>query len=404
MTSRALRTRHAGVAWDGETLACVARDGTASPRVVERRAETLAAGLGALLHEHAALDAITVIVTRPLAHLCTVSLPAMSRDDAERVLARDWERHVISAAAGPYTVAAERIGAGSWRAAFVPTEIGEQVAAAAAEAGVPIAYVATTDDILAAAAGGRGETIVQLQCGGSTCVAHARDGRADAGRTLPPSSTAEDIAQFAAASGDARATVRTIASRDSTIITALARLAAEAVPTLAVASRATRERARERSRWSARWLGAATLIALMAAPMIERWRVDRALVRVADERRAIASRVTPALVARDSLTTAREVAIALAQREAAASRVAGAIAAVALALPACTTLASLSVTGDSLAMDGESARSAAVYDALRQSSVLTDVRLAAPLRQEVRSGADSLVERFTFSARLRGGR
>lgn len=398
-------TRRAGVAFDGEAVVLALRDGA----VVERRCDSidaLASVLGALLQEHPGLDALGIVIARPLAHLCTIAMPAMSREDGERVLARDWERHVIGVGPGAMSVAAERLDAGGWRAAFVPSDVVEQVAAVAADAGIAALSIATADDILAAAGGGRGDAIIVLRdAGGAVSATHARDGRAHAGRALPTGDADAALARFAAGCGSVRAPVRFVDARAGrSALATLASAAADAVPTLPVRSRSMQARARTRSSWATRWLMAATIAALVVAPLVQRWRVDRALASVAAERRALAMQVAPALAARDSLALLQDVAVALAEREASASRVAGGLAAIALALPGGTTLSSLTVTGDSIAVEGESPRSATVYEALRRAPALGDVRLAAPLRQEVRSGAEGTVERFAFTARLRSVR
>ena len=87
--------------------------------------------------------------------------------------------------------------------------------------------------------------------------------------------------------------------------------------------------------------------------------------------------------------------------EAEASRASGVVAAITAALPRGTALTIMSVAGDSVMIEGESRRSATVYDALRGVPLLDQVRLAAPLRQE-RQADDVAIERFAFNARIRG--
>ena len=72
-------------------------------------------------------------------------------------------------------------------------------------------------------------------------------------------------------------------------------------------------------------------------------------------------------------------------------------------IPEGTALTALSVSGDSVTIEGESKRTAAVYDALRAEPILERVRLAGPLRQERQTG-DVTVERFAFDARVRRAR
>jgi Tfp pilus assembly protein PilN len=155
-----------------------------------------------------------------------------------------------------------------------------------------------------------------------------------------------------------------------------------------------------RMRATTRWLAAGAVAALLLAFALDRWRVQRALSDVQRARAEVAGPVSTAMAARGDLENAAEVAGALAQREANASRVSGVLAAVAVGLPSGATLTAMHVVGDSITVEGESARSAAVYDALRAMPVLEQVKLAAPLRQERQAG-DVAVEHFAFSARLR---
>ena len=59
------------------------------------------------------------------------------------------------------------------------------------------------------------------------------------------------------------------------------------------------------------------------------------------------------------------------------------------------------VTGDTVLVEGESRRSADVYEALRGVTMLEQVKLAAPLRQERLAAGDATVEHFSFQARVR---
>ena len=150
----------------------------------------------------------------------------------------------------------------------------------------------------------------------------------------------------------------------------------------------------------ARWLWIAAAAAVVVAFAIERWGVDAGLADVQRQRADVSAQVNNAMGVRARLEEEIEAATALAEREAAASRASGVIAAIAVALPPGTALTTLNVAGDSVTIEGESKRSAAVYDALRNVPALEQVRLAAPLRQERQAG-DIAVERFAFNARIR---
>jgi Tfp pilus assembly protein PilN len=149
-----------------------------------------------------------------------------------------------------------------------------------------------------------------------------------------------------------------------------------------------------------RGLALAAAAALLVGIALDRWRVQRALTAVQQARAELAAPVRDAMTLRSGIESAAEVASALAAREANATRVNGVLAAVAVALPSGATLTAMQVTGDSVTIEGESARSALVYDALRTVPAFEQVKLAAPLRQERQAG-DVAVEHFAFSARLR---
>ena len=106
------------------------------------------------------------------------------------------------------------------------------------------------------------------------------------------------------------------------------------------------------------------------------------------------------VAARSEIEANADVARALGAREAQVSRASAVLASVTLALPAGTALTALGVAGDSVTVEGESSRSAAVYEALRGVALLDQIKLAAPLRQERQAG-DVAVEHFAFSAHVR---
>ena len=110
--------------------------------------------------------------------------------------------------------------------------------------------------------------------------------------------------------------------------------------------------------------------------------------------------MTDAVARRTTLESTTDAAAALAEHETSASRASTALATIALALPENASLSMLQVSGDSVNVDGDSDRSAEVYDALRGAPMLEGVRLAAPLRQERLADAEP-VEHFSFAARIR---
>jgi Tfp pilus assembly protein PilN len=194
------------------------------------------------------------------------------------------------------------------------------------------------------------------------------------------------------------ADMRVQADAPAPVIVAIAGASGSA--TLELLSPAARvARAREMGTLT-RWLWVATAAALFLAFAIERWGVGSALDAVQHHRSDISAQVSNAVRARGDVEGLADAAAALAEYEAASSRASGVISAVAIALPAGTSLTTLSVNGDSVTVEGESRRSAAVYDALRAIPTLDNVRLTSPLRQERQAG-DVTVERFAFNARVR---
>ena len=149
-----------------------------------------------------------------------------------------------------------------------------------------------------------------------------------------------------------------------------------------------------------RWLALAAAVALLGALALEGARVSAALDDVRAQRADISGKVSNAVMLRSEIEARSDVAAALAAREAGVSQASAVLAAVTVALPAGTALTALNVAGDSITVEGESSRSAAVYESLRAVPQLEQVKLAAPLRQERQAG-DVAVEHFAFSARVR---
>ena len=383
------------------------------------------------------ISACQVTLLRPLAHLRTLSLPAMARDTAERVLARDWGRYVVGVGQTPHAVVAERADRGRWRAAFAPAEVLEAIARVAEEQGWQSIDVRAADDALAGAvrvlapaeAGAPELIVVVCDSTGPTDAVHLRSGAPWVGRRFVVGATDDDVLAFARngtlrdtsvviMGGGKRATVlarrlgaegvrvRTVDTglpADASSEATFAVLGTLAPPLLPLRARGAQAVVARRSRHITRWLVTATAAALLAAFAMERWRVHAELVNIAAQRAEISAKVRTAVALRAEVDNAIDIALALAEREARASRVGGVLAAVTLALPDDASLTSLHVAGDSVTIEGESSQSAGVYEALRGLTVLEQVKLAAPLRQvRQASGSHVAVEHFAFSARVRG--
>ncbi|CAN5904803.1 hypothetical protein BH11GEM1_BH11GEM1_26190 [soil metagenome] len=395
--------------------------------------ESIVAGLASLSDSASPHGRLSVTLGRPVAHTRTLPFPAMARTAFERVVARDWTRHIIGIRATPHTVAGEPVGRGRWRAAFAPTDVLDAVSQAAAEQGWAGVDIRTADDAIAgavrtlAAAESREADLVAVVCDGTgpTDILHLRNGSPWLGRSLLVGAGDNDVAAFVKAhahrapvvmfGGGPRgaALARSLGDkghRTHVVDTGLP-ADASAASTLAVLGTLSSSRlslrapavakARERQmRGVTRWLVAATGVALLAALGLEHWRIASAVSDVRFRRADISAQVSNAIVLRSAIEADVDVASALATREAQSSHASAVLAAVTLAMPTGTALTALSVAGDSISVEGESRRSAAVYESLRVLPMLTGVKLASPLRQ-ARQAGDVAVEHFAFSARVR---
>ena len=389
--------------------------------------------LGRLAASAPAAIGITVTLRRPVAHTRTVRLPRMARDAVERVLARDWVRHIIGVRTTAHTVSGEPVDRGRWRASFAPTDLLAALAEAASELGWKQIDIRTSDDTIAGAVralaptDAQAEDLIAVVCdaNGPADAFHLRRGAPWLGRRFRPAAGDEDVAAFARTHADnatvvifgsgsrAKALagilgehgrrVRVIDaglpadSTSSATFAALGTLSSSTLPLRAPAMSAARVR---RMRSVTRWLAGAAVAALVSALWLEHWRVSAALDDVRQRRADISAKVSNAVALRSHIEADVDVATSLAAREAQVSRVSAVLAAVTVALPPGTALTALHVAGDSVTVEGEGSRSAAVYEALRAVAVLEHVKLAAPLRQE-RLAGDVAVEHFAFNAHVR---
>ena len=434
--------RTLGIALDATHLAVAWRDGDGPhsrwqsiTAPCDGSPDSVAQALGGLISKAPLASGASVTLSRPIAHSRTLRLPRMPRATLEGVLARDWSRHVIGHRSTPHTVAVRVADRGSWITAFAPTDLLEAFAEKASTHGWRLLEMKTADDALAGAArelapqeARSGDCFVVLcDVSGPTDAVHLRGGMPWRGRRLLHGATDADIAAFMRA-GDGAASAPLVLLGHATRTAALAR----ALGTLAIRTRAidiglapesssvelmaaagsmtgaalplhspgTQRLHARRMRSTTRWLALAAAAALILALGLDRWRVQRSLATVQRARADLSAPVRSAMTARSELENAAEVAATLADREAGASQVSGVLAAITVALPSGASLTAMHVAGDSVMIEGESTRSATVYDALRGIPTLEQVKLAAPLRQERQAG-DVAVEHFAFSARLR---
>ena len=437
-----MTSRSAGIALDGTTLTIVWRrtlpHGAWASSSVD--CDATPAGIAAAFAELGASVPrgveLSITLLRPLAHTRTVSFPPMARAALERVLERDWTRHVIGIRATPHTVTAQPADHGRWIAAFAPTDTLEALARMAAERDWRNVIVQTSDDALAAAAGtlrpGMRDNpdvcFIVANEHGPTDAVHAHRGVPRLGRRFLPGASADDAIAFAGVissrrpipvflpgAGSHNSNLATAfeqhghqvigldlgpASPSPVTIAVAGTIGTASLPLLSPSAQAARSQSMRRLTG---YLALATAAALVLAFAIERWGVRSALASLQQQRANISASVNRAVNARAGLESSLDAATTLADREAATTHASSVISAIAVSLPPGSSLTTMTVSGDSVAIEGEGQRSAAVYDALRGIPLLEGVRLAAPLRQE-RRASDAIVEHFAFNARLRRAR
>lgn len=362
-------------------------------------------------------ETVSVTLLSPLAHARALSLPRMPRDAIGTVLARDWSRYVIGHRPTPHTVTVQPTDRGRWLATFAPADVVEAITRAAEEIGWRTLDIRSGDDSIAAAARARApqdarakdSIVVISDASGPAFISHLRGGSPWRGRRFGVTANEADVAEFTRASvgagGSAPPHIRIRAADvgiepEASSIDLMAVAGTLGPATLPLRSAHAHQVRARQSRATTRWLAIAAGVALLAGLALERWRIQRDLADVQRERALIAAPANTAIAQRASIEGTTDAVRELAERESNASRVSSVIAAVAVAIPAGSTLTAIRVAGDSVTVEGESTRSAAVYEALRAVSSLEQVKLAAPLRQE-RRGDENAVELFAFSARVR---
>ncbi|MBA3671818.1 MAG: hypothetical protein H0W68_07325 [Gemmatimonadaceae bacterium] len=323
---------------------------------------------------------------------------------------------------------------GEWLASFAPTELVDAISRAADEHGWRTRAIRTTEDALAGLAtsgeshvGGARALIMACDDHGARFAVQLSGGRPWLARALAGGDALEVLDSFGLAEngraqrvdvvvagppGDRDAMARRLGEvglRARVIETPgagtlggiLAAAGTDTLPLLPLrssAGRATDRRAMRRLAWS--MLGAAAAM-LLVSYGLERGRTSRELARIQLARAEHAPAVRNALTARTGIEETLDLVDAMTARERAASRATAVLVEVAAAMPRDAALAQVTTSGDTVTVDGESARSGDVYAALRALPDLEQVRLAAPLRQE-RSAGDQVTEHFAFMATLKG--
>ena len=156
-----------------------------------------------------------------------------------------------------------------------------------------------------------------------------------------------------------------------------------------------------RRRRSAVRLGIAAAALVVAAAGANVWGTYRELDAVRAERLAIADRVQPLILARDSLQRLNDRIQARENLWANTPRWAPVLVELASLLPRDSHLTALFASGDTIELEAAGSRAGEAIQALRAAGLFRDVRLQGVVERELENG-ETIVERFRVSARLAG--
>jgi hypothetical protein len=370
-----------------------------------------------------------VALLPPLVHVRCLRLPRLRERELLRVLARDVARFVLdapeAAVAGASVGAGPRRGAVPVLAAFAAGRLVEAVHDAARPSGWRVATIVPAESAWAAAARD-GVVVVPLER--EIEVLGVRRGRVTAVRRLPragaraadalcdavrPLCTALHSAAgvHIVGTSDDRCVVSAILGGNDTEAPAdpveltgspgavAARFAHRAIaPELAPL--AMHEARARRSRGMTIALSSAAAMLLAAAAAADLWGVRRELALTQMRRAALARRVAIAMAQREAAAALDARLDALATLEASAPRWSAALALSAAHLPRDAHLTALRGVADTLVLEGEAPSAVAVLKAFRRAPAVSDVRAEAPIRQEVSDGG-AAIQRFALRAALR---
>lgn len=156
---------------------------------------------------------------------------------------------------------------------------------------------------------------------------------------------------------------------------------------------------RDRVKRAAWMLGAAAVMLVVLAGLVELWGVHRQLGIVRAERARIRPQIAATMIGRTTVdATSRHLAV-LNSVDVTQPEWSAVIATLSQAITDDAYLTSVRVRGDSLIIDGLAEHASRVFDALERSKVLIDVKSAAPVRRELQEDGTAL-DRFTIAARI----
>ena len=411
-------------------LVAPAADGASWPSLAAAFAE-LARTLGATN------GTLAIALMPPLAEMRRLELPPLRDDELQRLIARAAPRYFVTArAGGPQIVGASpaakrtRGVPASVIATAASARLIATIRAAAAQSGWVIESIAPVESAWAAAAVALWPAFARQ----SAYAAIAHDDRTDVlqlenGRLVGVRrfrAGAADAPMIADAVGaGARVGIAGLAHARRELASALAELrvsaqsptdewtfAAEADDVLAahfagsnVGPILRAEDAVAAARTEARkvvwWMTGATAALLALAAAVELWGAHHQLRLVQDERARLRPQIASTLIGRTTVDATSRNLATLGAIERTTPQWSSVITALSESVPDDAYFTAIRARQDSLVVDGLAEHAARVFDALASSSVLVDVKAAAPVRRELQDDGTPL-DHFTIAARVAG--
>ena len=347
------------------------------------------AQLWGILPRHARVLAWVVLLP-PLVQLRRIELPRLRAAERRRVLSRDAARHFVGAREEYVADGAPIPGSDAVLAAAVPARVADAVLRAAEQAGLQVRSIQAAPWSWAASLGrARRESVCTLMAPSDramSVVSLTRGAIADVRRLRRDDASLEAAAGMVVEIADGATVAATFAER------------AQGPELLPESAMVARDAAMRRLGWKI-GIAAAALVVLSAVMELASPGHQLALVRA--ERAALRPNVARALASRDSATLL-ETQLSLVSAEVEkAPRWTGVIANLTRAVPQNAWLTSFVAAGDSVALVGQAADAADVFEALRRTPGVVGIRADGPIRREMSSGSDRMpVERFSVTVKL----
>jgi Tfp pilus assembly protein PilN len=159
--------------------------------------------------------------------------------------------------------------------------------------------------------------------------------------------------------------------------------------------------ARAEARKTVWWMTGATAALLVLAAAVELWGTHHQLRLVQEERARLRPQIASTLIGRTTVDATSRNLATLGAIERSNPQWSSVITTLSESVPDDAYFTAIRARQDSLVVDGLAEHAARVFDALARSSVLVDVKAAAPVRRELQDDGTPL-DHFTIAARVAG--